>query len=362
LAAFGALQICDNKTGLGQIFSLGHEAIGYDTVPEAIELTHYFLKNEDERLRITHNAYQRFWKEYNATAIWQRIYSQLKEWEVDEHRPIEKATDFHPRKTARDSLTPGLYYMYRSAKRLYALTRPLLFKIKSKRKTTTRYMVDERVYVGEKVMAYHENPEMKGINKAQERLISGKPLDWPNILALNWAITSLIGNAKQIVEIGSGTGPFAEYASVDSERMIDCFEEDDFARNKAMEIRPRQNVNYYKTYEGHLASNYDLLVSVEVIEHVANLKGFLEFCSKLAPRAIFTTPNRNVVRDTGNTGPPNYPPHVREFTPGEIYWILKLFYKTVYLFYMPDVNIPWLVPMTIVTPGTPIIAECCLPY
>ena len=37
LAAFGVLQICDNKTGLAEVFRLGEEALGFDTIPEVIE-------------------------------------------------------------------------------------------------------------------------------------------------------------------------------------------------------------------------------------------------------------------------------------------------------------------------------------
>ncbi len=220
---------------------------------------------------------------------------------------------------------------------------------------------DESVYLGKRIQAYKENPERMGVNLAKTRLAQNEPLDWPNILALNWAITSLIGNAKNIVEIGSGTGPFAEFASVDSTRQIDCFEQDDFARETAIRLRSHSNINYYSEYEGNLKDIYDLLVSVEVIEHIDALDGFLRFCSCLAPRAIYTTPNRNALVGTNLEGPPRYDAHVREYTPGEIYWLLKQFYREVYLYYLPDIYVPWLQPMTIADEGTPIIAECFTP-
>ena len=106
---------------------------------------------------------------------------------------------------------------------------------------------------------------------------------------------------------------------------------------------------------------FDLLVSIEVIEHVYNLNAFLKFCIELAPRAIFSTPNRQILRSPKDLGPPAYPPHVREFDPGEIYWILRQYYNVIKLFYMPDQYVPWLAPMTIATKGTPIIAECMEP-
>ena len=68
LPAFGVLQICDNKTGLGRIFRLGEEVVGFDTIPEAIELTHYYLAHADEAREIARRGYERFWRDYHAAA------------------------------------------------------------------------------------------------------------------------------------------------------------------------------------------------------------------------------------------------------------------------------------------------------
>ena len=40
------------------------------------------------------------------------------------------------------------------------------------------------------------------------------------------------------------------------------------------------------------------------------------------------------------TGPPPYYQHVREWTAGEFYWVLRLFYERVTLFAMPDPKCP----------------------
>ncbi|MDX1413075.1 MAG: glycosyltransferase [Candidatus Promineifilaceae bacterium] len=358
LPAFGVLQICDNKTGLGQIFKLNEEVVGFDTIPEAIELTRYYLAHEAERLEIVMNAFHRFWQDYHTEAIWQRIHRQLLDWGVKNQAQEIQTRSLPSRKVVKDLLVPNIRRARRTSGQVI---RFLCHSSKRFRSRRTVRVIDERAYLGEKVEAYHENPALPGVNMAKERIASGNPLDWPNILALNWAVTSLIGPAKRIIEIGSGTGPFAQFASVDPERSIDCFEEDDFARNKAIEIRSRDNVRYFKDLNEHLANQYDLLVSVEVIEHVAQLRPFLNTCIKLAPRAIFTTPNRLIVRGKNDIGPPTYAPHVRDFAPGEIYWVLKLFYRLVYLYHMPDVYVPWLEPMTIAANGTPIIAECFNP-
>ncbi len=358
LAGFGILPICDNKTGLGHIFKLDREVIGFDTIPEAIEATHYFLKHDAECRELAGNAYRRFWKDYHAGAIWQRIHHELVNWGAKNQESGRQILRMPSRKIVDDLIVPKFKTIRRSVGRAVNQFYVSPDAVKNKK---PQHKIDERVYIGEKVKAYHENPELAHINMAEARLATVGFLDWPNILALNWAVTTLVGSAKRIVEIGSGTGPFAEFASVDTKRTIHCFEEDDFARNKAIEIRTRKNVCYFKSYERNLEDSYDLLVSVEVIEHVANLKKFLSFCSNLARRAIFTTPNRLIVRGPDDIGPPSYSPHVRDFSPGEIYMILKLYYRDVFLYHMPDVYVPWIEPMTIATEGTPIIAECLNP-
>ena len=103
---------------------------------------------------------------------------------------------------------------------------------------------DDRFYRGVDFESYRENPAMPGVNLAAARVEEKGFLDWPDMLALNWAVTALIGDARRIVEIGSGTGPFAEYAARDRTRSIDCFERDAFARAKASELRSFPNVRY----------------------------------------------------------------------------------------------------------------------
>jgi len=358
LPAFGVLQICDNKTGLGQIFKLEDEVIGFDSIPEAIELTAFYLKNENERCRIAANGFNRYWKDYHKTAIWDRIRMKIVEWNAGQ-LVLRKPLKF-PNRTTFDIARP---YSHAVSAKTRSIWRKMIkvVQVFKRQKDFSILSNDERVYLGEKVPSYSENSEMKGVNLAKTRLANGDPFEWPNIVALNWAATTLIRKAQKIVEIGSGTGPFAELASFDIRREIHCFEEDDFARGWAEKNRAHTNVKYQKLFLNTNASDYDLLVSLDVFEHVNDMRGFLNFCKSLAPRAIFSTPNRTVMRGIHDIGPPTYLPHVREFTPGEFYWILKQYYKNVSLYYMPDVYVPWLEPMNISTNGTPIIAECTDP-
>jgi spore maturation protein CgeB len=65
LPANGVMQICDNKQFLGQIFELGREVVGYETIDEAIDLTRYYLAHADEREAIARAGYRRAVREYN---------------------------------------------------------------------------------------------------------------------------------------------------------------------------------------------------------------------------------------------------------------------------------------------------------
>jgi hypothetical protein len=355
LAAFGVLQICDNKTGLAPIFRLGEEVVGFDTIPEAIELTRHYLAHPEEARAIARRGCERFWREYHPQAIWARVHDQLRAWGAERKRgpgalpalPRRDASTLA--RVALDGVRPWL----RRARRAAAHVRA---EPDARLQQATPF--DDRCYRGEDVPAYRENPGKPGVNLASTRLAEKGFLDWPDMLALNWAVTALIGPARRIVEIGSGTGPFAEFAARDPAREIHCFESDPFARARAVEQRSFPNVRYFDGERSSPAGRYDLLVSVEVIEHVDEVREFLDRCAQLAPRAIYTTPNRERKHGRDHFGPPLYPPHVREFTPGELFWMLRLYYGSVRLFHLPDPHVPWLAPMTIATPGTPIIAEC----
>ena len=73
LPANGVMQICDNKSNLAKIYNLGSEVIGYESMEEAIELCHYYLRHEDERQEIAVNGWKRAIREYNELAVFQRL-------------------------------------------------------------------------------------------------------------------------------------------------------------------------------------------------------------------------------------------------------------------------------------------------
>jgi hypothetical protein len=212
---------------------------------------------------------------------------------------------------------------------------------------------------------YLENPEAGPVNweEKEKRVKEDGPFEWPNMIALSQTVVSVLGNAKRILEVGSGTGCFAWHAAMNKSRFIVASELDDKAREWAMENRSAENVEYVSQWLNEFeADSFDLVVAIELIEHIKDYSTFLMDLSRVAPRAIITTPNKNRDEQSGKVSPPKYYQHVREWTAGEFYWVLKVFYKDVELYAMPNVNMPYCVPINITSRMTPLVAVCKTPY
>jgi spore maturation protein CgeB len=81
LPACGVMQICDNKSHLGQIFELDKEVVGFDTVTEAIEKTRYYLAHDEERRKIAAAGWKRTLKDYNEIKVFSLIEQYVNEIE-----------------------------------------------------------------------------------------------------------------------------------------------------------------------------------------------------------------------------------------------------------------------------------------
>jgi hypothetical protein len=210
---------------------------------------------------------------------------------------------------------------------------------------------------------YVENPEAGGINlhEKKNRKENGGYFEWPNMVALNWACTKLIGNAETILEIGGGTGCFTYEASAVTSCNIICADVDEEAIDWARKHRSRENIKYVSDHVTEAFGLFDLVVAVDVIEHIEHFSDFIRICCHLADRAVLTTPNKQRDHGSDSAGPPAYYQHVREWSAGEFYWILKSFYKNVSLYAMPDVYVPEICPVDVKSKLTPLIAECSDP-
>jgi hypothetical protein len=70
--ANGVMLICDNKKFLGEIYELGKEAVGFDSVEECIDLTNYYLRHDQARRLIAANGWRRVINDYNELAVFKR--------------------------------------------------------------------------------------------------------------------------------------------------------------------------------------------------------------------------------------------------------------------------------------------------
>ena len=77
---------------------------------------------------------------------------------------------------------------------------------------------------------------------------------------------------------------------------------------------------------------FEIVVAIEVVEHLSDYSTFLTEVATVAPRAIITTPNKNRNPFDSIANTPTYGGHVREWTSGEFYWVLRAFYSDVEMY------------------------------
>ncbi|MEY4572920.1 MAG: hypothetical protein RLZ10_2181 [Bacteroidota bacterium] len=83
LPANGIMQICDNKSHLAKIFELDKEVVGFDSIEEAIDKTHYYLNNSEKRLEIALAGYRRTVNNYNEIACFKMILAAVERFVAD---------------------------------------------------------------------------------------------------------------------------------------------------------------------------------------------------------------------------------------------------------------------------------------
>jgi hypothetical protein len=77
LPANGVLQVCDNKSHLGEIYQLGKQVVGFDTASECIDLCHYYLSHDRERREIAAAGWKRAITDYNEVALFGRVVAAI---------------------------------------------------------------------------------------------------------------------------------------------------------------------------------------------------------------------------------------------------------------------------------------------
>ena len=320
LPAHGVMQICDNKTGLGQIFELGKEVVGFDTIDEAIELTKYYLEHDAERESIARAGYERFWKDYHAEANWARLRDQLLEWGV---KPGERKSGVKQKLPSRNVA----YFIGAIGKTIQDEAQRLVRSAKAAKREFLRkdpwWKIYDRIFTSEAVYLpeYSECGTGGSLAKGAQRMAGETPALLQNASlapqegALRWAMTQLIGGATQIGIFDPRGEELERYASVDAKRRI---------------VRISAPLNFSD-------QGLDLLICVPDSTDSHAMANHLRAFSKIAPAAVLGFPIQ-----TKETGEQNLAPH--NLHADAVFWMLKVLYEEVSVFEMPDPVVPWLEP------------------
>lgn len=187
-------------------------------------------------------------------------------------------------------------------------------------------------------LEYHFNPqiEMSNIESKRDQVNNGGEFETTGMIQLNTAIGSLLKDKKTVVNIGCGIGTFENIHAPNNPgvQYLAC-DYDPASIDWCIDNRAYDNVEYRTCTMSDILlekRTFDVALAVDVIEHLENYKGFLDEFSQLSNQAIITTPNRERYSTWESLLRPQYPFHVQEFNPGELFFILKMYYEDVALF------------------------------
>ena len=222
-------------------------------------------------------------------------------------------------------------------------------------------------YLSPEGYKYKGNEEELGLGNIEiklERVKNGGAFEWEDMIVANKAIGShFLNNKKTVVNIGSGVGTFEYYNAPICPQVHFLASEMEKASTKwAIENRNMQNVTYcdysIKEILEKYPQKFDLAISIDVIEHIKDYKAFLDAFVQLSDYAIIATPNRDRYSDKDSLIKPPYIYHTQEFNAGELYFILKMYYKDVKLYSLPDPLKPKIVEVGIYSSYEKLIAVC----
>ena len=134
LAATGVMQICDNKSYLGQIYDLDEECCGFDSIDDCIDLTRYYLSHVEEQRAIAVAAWTRWKACYSPDRIWDRLVA-IVEGRVSNIDSRDSRSDIGAFLRRRQLRRTPLRALSRLRKALYNRTYPIRKHLKSTRKS-----------------------------------------------------------------------------------------------------------------------------------------------------------------------------------------------------------------------------------
>lgn len=181
-------------------------------------------------------------------------------------------------------------------------------------------------------------PSNLGVKLRRQAL--GGPFEPLDVALVNHAVVQLSGPQSNVLEIGSGTGLHATLmADAYPECKITASEFEDATREWAIHNRARPNITYCRSGLHEFGDNsFAQVVALEVVEHIHDYSGFLKELSRVAPKAIVSTPNKLRSAFDAISNPPEFEEHVREWSTEAFYWVLRCFWDEVQLFTIPGIS------------------------
>jgi SAM-dependent methyltransferase len=190
---------------------------------------------------------------------------------------------------------------------------------------------------------YIERAEYGPVNlhtKLQRQALGG-PFEPRDITLVNREAVRLAGTPATVLEVGSGTGMFSTllaHRSPNSQIVASEFQDE--TREWAMKNRSHPSIEYCKKPFSDFSDNsFELCVALEVIEHISDYPSFLAQVARVAPRAIVSTPNKFRTAHDMALNTPEFDQHVREWSSGEFYWVLRVFWDDVRIFTLPNIQL-----------------------
>ena len=173
-----------------------------------------------------------------------------------------------------------------------------------------------------------------------QRVAAGGPFEPRDVSLVNMVAVRLVGEATKVLEVGSGTAMFASrLAALRPEVHITASEFEDRTREWAAANRSASNIEFCsRSLNSFSVDEFDLVVALEVVEHIHDYAAFLHGLSRAAARAIISTPNKNRSAFDSMASEPAFDQHVREWTAGELYWVLRVFWNRVELYTLPHID------------------------
>ncbi len=213
---------------------------------------------------------------------------------------------------------------------------------------------------------YQGNPEigLANIEIKLERVKQGGVFEHPNMIATNNAIAKyFIKDGMSVINIGSGTAtleyynhkkyPKCKFLACEMDKKTTAWVKDNRQMPNVI-CSDEDMTSILKKYP----NKFDIAITVDAIEHIKDYKSFLDEFSQLSDKAVISTPNRDRYTNKEDLIKPPYKYHTHEFNAGELYFILKMYYKTVKLYSPPEEEKPLLKEVGIYSNYYKLIAYC----